>query len=162
METMRVLTILLVLFVSACGSDKSSRGEGEAVAFERLHCPAVGHNSIFDEPFQEVIRDQHRFTEVYLGVDDRLPSEVPDIDFNEKQVIAMVSGFRSSSGYAVDMGSIRRHADELRVRYLTERPGDNCGVATVITYPYCLVVTERTNPNLPVRFEEHESINHCE
>lgn len=160
METMRALIILLVFLVAACGSDKSS--PGEAVAYERLHCPAVGHNSIFDEPFDEVIRDQHRFTEVYLGVDDRLPDEVPDIDFSEKQVIAMISGFRPSSGYAVDMGSVRRHADELRVRYLTERPGDNCGVATVVTYPYCLVVTERTHPDLPVHFEEHESINHCE
>lgn len=156
---MRTVLLLFALLVAACGGN-ASRERGEPLAFERLHCPAVGHNAIFEEPLRETIRDPHRFTEVYLGVDDQLPEEVPDIDFDENQVIAIVDGRRPSSGYSVDIQSIERHADEVRVHYLAEHPGAGCANATVITYPYCLVITARTD--LPVRFEAHESANHCE
>lgn len=156
---MRTVLMLFAILLTACGGSDSSN-DGEPIAFERLHCPAVGNNSIFSEPLQEVIRSQHRFTEVYLGVDDQLPEQVSDIDFSEKQVIAIIDGMRPTGGYSVDIQGIERHDDNVRVRYLTERPGEDCLATTVVTYPYCLVVTDRTN--LPVEFEEHESINHCE
>ena len=80
------------------------------------------------------------------------PPEVPIVNFTSEILIAVFQGERGSSGYSTNITRIVMTI-VYYVVYVDEiHPGENCGILTVMTYPYQIVKIGDHPLNLPVQF----------
>ncbi|KAL7527469.1 hypothetical protein ACHAWF_002194 [Thalassiosira exigua] len=79
------------------------------------------------------------------------PAPVPDIDFDSQMVIVVFVGDRMSTGYSVDITSVKQQPSgegDLIVSYTEERPGSNCFVGGLMTQPYQMISVDITGVNV--------------
>jgi hypothetical protein len=65
--------------------------------------------------------------------------EAPPVDFGRRQVLLVSPGPRSSTGYAVEIISVRERDDELTVTVRERTPSLNDRVESRVTFPYRLL-----------------------
>jgi protease stability complex PrcB-like protein len=83
---------------------------------------------------------------------DRLDRTLPpQIDFDTYMLVIVASGRQPSSGFTVKITGATRDRDGLVVHVTIERPGENCGTATVITGP--IAIARLPKLDRPVRFD---------
>ncbi len=171
---MKELTITIVVFAAmftlSCGGDGtqgrssesmsassqssdrsslSSRSMAEdQLAFEAVACPEVAVNSDFEEPQQEVIDNNHRFVEAYLGNQPYPHDEIPLVDFDESMVIFIHAGFKPTHRYGVEIDVVRETDDSVVVEYTEFEPGSDCLAEDEPTYPYCFISMDRTDKEI--------------
>lgn len=141
------IPFVVFLGLIGCGSDQSDPDIMEpAPIFDRfpaevevIACPEYAGQSDIDEPLAEHVTHAHRFRELYLSANPNSQDEVPDIDFNERDVIAVLAGRQSSGGHTVYVSEVNEQGGGLDVGYTLVSPSSDCAVTTQITYPYCFV-----------------------
>ncbi len=88
--------------------------------------------------------------------------EVPSVDFISEILIAVFQGERGSGGYLTNITRITMTI-AYYVVYIDEiHPGEGCGVAAVMTYPYHIVKISDLPLNLPIRFVYNTTVYDCE
>ena len=96
---------------------------------------------------------------LYSGHSD--PPDVPIVNFTSDMLIAVFQGERGSSGYMTNITKIM-FTTTYYVVYVDEiHPGENCGTAAVMTYPYQIVKINNQPLNLPVRYIYNVSEYDC-
>ncbi|MDY6936376.1 MAG: protease complex subunit PrcB family protein [Cyanobacteriota bacterium] len=104
-----------------------------------------------DEPFAQTIGDAASWEIFWNQLQGNLvpiPS-VPDVDFTEKEILAVGMGQRNSGGYYIEVESVAIEAGTVEVSF--RETTNSCGIATMaLTQPYHLVVIDRLD--FPVRF----------
>ncbi len=80
------------------------------------------------------------------------PPVVPTVNFTTELLIAVFQGERGSSGYSTNITRIVVTITHYVVYVDEIHPGDNCGVLTVMTYPYQIVKICDHPLNLPMQF----------
>lgn len=118
------------------------------------------YGSLF-EGQQRVLRSQDELTSFWSSIhaDTRDAPQVPEIDFSEKLVAAVVLGERRTGGYAVEISRaiFSRPPNHLRIHFTEYEPGENCFVSEAITAPYHLVVMDPPDLDTEVEFVENDT-----
>jgi hypothetical protein len=91
-------------------------------------------------------RDWEKTWQIVAGAEEPLP-KIPTIDFDSQCVIAAFMGSRSSSGYKIEITSIEKKGENLRVHV---KKYETPGMLTVMTNPFTLVRLPRGKYKLEV------------
>jgi len=120
------------------------------------------HADVF-EGTQVVLRSQEEFKtfweQLHAGVSE--PPQLPNVDFATQAVTAVVLGERNTGGFDVSIDKVTASEDgsQMHVRFTETQPGENCGIATVLTSPYVLVAVE--NPGAEATFSRSVETRTC-
>jgi len=109
---------------------------------EILHTVVGGHPSL-DAPGLMLISSQDQLDE--LGSDDLIGRPV---NFDNEVVVLATLGEMPSSGYWINVTSIYQEGDTLQVYGQANRPGGDTMTGQVLTYPYCVVVIQRSGATM--------------
>lgn len=166
---MAVIALLTVLGVAGCGGDgdirilsddepevpgKVSEPPPIAENVGIVACPESGTLADYEDGFTLLINDPHEFRERYLGSLPNQPSEPPEVDFDEKSVIAVHAGMRSSTNQRVRITEVEETSDAIEVTYQVVVP---CGADDgSLTYPFCFVSIDKYEG--PISFTEADEI----
>lgn len=85
-----------------------------------------------------------------------MPGRTPDsprIDFRRREAVLLATGPRSSTGYAVDVESVREERGRIVVRVRERTPSLGDPVAARVTYPYRLITLPRRNKPVEIIWE---------
>ena len=129
-----LLLTLMTFALAACFHESDAE---ETFPFEPFD-PGIVYQSDQVGKRLEVITNQESFEEIFHAVHESSEA-LPEINFEEKIVIAVLAGERPSSGYSIEIDRIEEGASALIISVVTTKPGDGCVVNTVITYPYHFV-----------------------
>ena len=68
----------------------------------------------------------------------------PNVDFEEKIVVAIVLGKRSTGGYGVEIDEVLASdgSGQVQVQFTETVPGNSCSVTQVLTSPYVLATVK--------------------
>jgi hypothetical protein len=91
-----------------------------------------------------IIHSQHRLFRERAKLADylrqtRARAPAPRVDFSKRQLLLVSPGPRSSTGYEVDVLSVKERAGKLTVKVRERTPGLTDQVAPHVTYPYRLI-----------------------
>jgi PrcB C-terminal len=122
-----VFTLALVLYALW------PEGEGRDVAWSDLS-GQVGALTIARET-KRVFRDEQALADYLGGIGGRPPR----VDFERRQVLLVSPGPRSSTGYALDVVSVRERDGKVTVTVRERTPGLGDRVEPRVTFPYRLL-----------------------
>lgn len=108
-----------------------------SIAFEIIKQDAYGGR---DEKSNVIITSQQKLEAIYkeLGW-----NEVPKVDFNKNNVVALFMGQQNSGGYSIAIKSIVVEDDTTIIKVLETKPE---GMATMaLTAPYCIAIIPKTD-----------------
>lgn len=152
--TKKIAFLLALGMMSGCGSSNGGSPEPDtpqvpeepnapppiADNVEVIRCPESSGNSVYEDGFTLLINDGHEFRERYMA---SLPDEQdppPEIDFENKSVLAVHAGSRSTGSQRVIITRVDQDSEVLAIEYTITRPCD--GDTADITYPVCFVAIE--------------------
>lgn len=176
LERLPVVFAALCLLVVSGGCDGiTGAADGDPdfpveVAKETLDTGAVNVDEIDGGQYGDIVegaRDVLRDEDVYASFWERLHADrnsVPDrpeVDFENKIVVAVVLGQRSTGGNSVGVDEVltTESGGQIQVQFTESVPGDECGVTQVLTSPYVLVAVEAQNEE--VEFSGSEETRSC-
>jgi hypothetical protein len=110
-------------------------GEDRAVAWTDL-TPQIGPMTIVRAD-RRVFRERSRLQEHLRGAHPGRP--LPAVDFSTRQLLLVSAGARSSTGYAVEVLSVREQDGKITVRIRERSPRVGDDVEPRVTYPYRLL-----------------------
>lgn len=133
-----------------------------AAVLQAAASPSAGARAIgprtFDKGTQTMVEDPRHVTvrsadELAMLWRAHAPDRAqPPIDFSRDMLVGVFLGSRPTSGYDVEIVSVREGKGTLVVRYRATSPGRDIMTAQVLTAPYHLVVVPRYGGE--VTFEE--------
>ncbi len=107
---------------------------------------------------QNVIKTQGAWVNFWtrLSITD---GPIPQVDFNEKMIIAVTQGQKSTGSYEIEITKIIERENYIEVFATETSPGINCAADTVITSPYHIVEIEKSDKT--IRFTLEQEIIEC-
>jgi len=72
----------------------------------------------------------------------------PEVNFEEKTVIAVVMGQKPSGGYSVFLKQIEVGENEIKFMIEERIPGENCLTTSALTNPYQIIAIEKTEKKI--------------
>jgi hypothetical protein len=114
-----------------------------------------------DDAVLEVVRSQEEWEEFWTSHRaGRLPeTDPPAVDFAERMVLAVIDGQEPTGGHTFNVTSIGVVGDRLIVSVERSIPGEGCLVASVVTWPFHIVETERSD--LEAGFDVTDAVFEC-
>ena len=85
-----------------------------------------------------------------------MPGRTPDspaIDFSRREAVLLTTGPRSSTGYAVEVESVREQRGRIVIHVRELTPSLRDPVAARVTYPYRLITLPRRNKPVEIIWE---------
>ncbi len=79
--------------------------------------------------------------------------KLPAIDFRRREAVLLATGPRSSTGYAVEVESVREERSRIVVHVRERTPSLGDPVAARVTYPYRLITLPRRNKPVELIWE---------
>ncbi len=143
-----ILFSLLAVTVLACASKKP-----KLLMFEYL--PAVfEHEYIESEAKVYLVNDPKRYQELLDELKMKQQDRETYTEYWEKNSLLLIyGGTRPSSGYNIQTDSILVTGKSLAVIATLTKPGDNCMVADVITYPVQLLSIPKSAAQGDIKFK---------
>jgi hypothetical protein len=146
----------LGLLLSSCGANKPT-----VLSFEYL--PAVYEHSYNEKPAQAYLVNSDS---EYLALLDSLGIRQQDEIFYESywaanSLLLVYGGMRPSSGYSLQTDSLIRRGKEIEIRATLFKPGDDCMVADVISYPFQLLAIPKSTANTRFKLLITEKSKRC-
>ena len=89
---------------------------------------------------------------VITAMPGRTP-ELPRIDFGRREAVLLATGPRSSTGYAVEVESIREERGRIVIHVRERTPSLGDPVAARVTYPYRLITLPRRDKPVEIAWE---------
>lgn len=165
---MVALLMLGGLLLAACEDEGSSSGTTPTAAavkdgtlgFETIE---QGDQSGIqgDEAVLEVARTQEEWQDLWSRHRaGRQPvTEPPAVDFAERMVVAVIDGQQPTGGHTFYVTGIEVVGERLVVRVERSVPGEGCVVASVLTWPFHVVETAKSD--LEAGFDVTETVFEC-
>lgn len=156
MKPVRILAPLVLVLASCDGSDHNTT----PYPYDVVECDQSYHTTI-TEPSREVITNVHRFREIYGVTDLNSQSEVPSVDFDNRQVIAIHAGGQANPGHGLRVDDVVQTDHALNVRYtaIEENQSGECSYPDVVVYPYCFIAVDQSD--LPVTYSRSTEERSC-
>lgn len=165
-------TVLCLMATSnVVASDGNGFVEFRVIGPQKLYSP---HTVFPKDPAYLVIRSSAEWIAYWsapgrllLPVSPGVPADPaahvtpPDVDFDQYTLLAVSTGPKPSSGYAVTISSIiRKQARGMVVSVLDVGPGGNqCAVLSTVSYPMVFALISKTEE--PIRFQISEVKTDC-
>jgi len=161
-----VLALLAVAAsLAACMGDPSDGVPDGAQPIEMRPVPGATDTHFFSGIMTRerlVIRDAATWAATWqqiVGTTQPAPS-VPKIDFERSVVIVAAMGEQNSGGFTIDVSQVSTVAENAWVTVTERSPGARCVVASVLTAPVAVVVTQRFAGK--AIFVERTATNDCD
>jgi len=141
-----VFSLILGSFISCkCSAPTQVKQSMKLASFTEIN---TGEHSNIEESKYMVISDQKTCNEIFSKINQtRTPAlDVPQIDFEKNEIIALFMGLKSSGGYAVAIDHVLCKTDELTVYIKETKP--NGPATSVITQPYFIAQIPKTNKKI--------------
>lgn len=92
-----------------------------------------------------LIKDQNAWQALWEQVgSNRIPApELPEVNFEEKALVALFMGDRNNGGYGQSIDRIEVEKERLVVRLVHSSPGKNCITTSAIVQPYTIVAVDK-------------------
>jgi hypothetical protein len=126
---------VLALSAFLIGAHLLPKGKGDAVAWRDLS-PQVGPLTI-RRPDARVFRERSKLERFLRGAHRGRP--LPPVDFSSRELLLVSPGPRSSTGYSVEVLSVRERGGKITVRVREKTPALGDNVQPGVTYPYRLI-----------------------
>ncbi len=110
---------------------------------------AKGTYSGYEKASQKVIDNQEQWEDLWQQhtCDTEPPPPVPQENFTRYMLVAVFAGEQPSSGYSVEIISVKKTDDALVIIVEYDEPEPGVLVQDVITYPYHIVRILQTDVN---------------
>lgn len=149
--------VLIAAFVAVCiglglyfflPSEKVSENETpqqhteQVSAAERVAFRVIAKESFSSasERKNYIARSEEAFRIIWELAYDGETDTMPEINFEEEQVIGIFDGEHGTGGYDVDVIEVRDTADMRTVRIVRIEPGEGCMTTQAITSPFVIIV----------------------
>lgn len=164
---MKKLMFLPLLFFIAFSCDSSTSVEeerdemseffenAESVEFETVAQTvdqSTSGNTEFEENQELIIENEPDFRDLWVDLQEQISPapDVPEIDFENERVIAVLMGVQNTGGYFTTIEEVGVNDGVTGISVVETTPGEDCVTAQVLTMPYHIV---RISDDLP---DEHE------
>ncbi len=150
------IIIVNAAILVAAGAYLPMEDEGEPIDFESIESgfrPERRANGT--EVF--IINNAEEYERVIGSLDNKT-----EINFEENSIIAVLLGQRRTGGYNVEIDEIREKEDKIVIHATETRPGKDCGVIQVLTYPYEVVLVENIEEETEVEIDLTVETRDCE
>lgn len=134
MKKIITLCLLTVFFASCKSSAPVIGGEG---SFDILHKETNGGRQ---KAGNEVIKSQDELNALYAELN---LTDVPEIDFQANNVVALFMGQRNTGGFSISIGAVTLTDGLATVQIIETAPQDMATMA--ITEPYCIAKISKSN-----------------
>lgn len=150
----KILFLLLFLIFSACSNKM------QEITFET--------KSVFKEAYQGnekpqnfVITNEDELEKAIklMGFQER--KILTEIDFKTQDLILIYAGMRPTASYKLEINEIKQNKKTLNITFTEIKPGANCYLADVLTYPYVSAKVEKLKGVGNVEFNKNEQIQNC-
>jgi hypothetical protein len=151
---MKTTLLLSMLFAAPAGSDAENQKDNKEIKSQAMAVWPVQE----EKPVQRVIRSGEELA-VALGVDPPHAKEkkfqigatddtakllkVKNIDWSKQMLVVVAAGERRTSGYRVEVVSLRAKDETLIVNWKLHSPPPGTIVTQAISYPSQMVLVER-------------------
>lgn len=85
-----------------------------------------------------------------------VPSEIQEVDFSDKTLLALFLGERPNNGYDIDIAYIVETIDKIYAFYKDISPAPGTPVIDIPSYPFIMVTIDKTNK--PVEFKKSKNL----
>ena len=118
-------------------------------------------NYDFDEGDEFVFQNSEEFSAFWSEIyENRTPTpDQPEINFNEKTVVAVVMGVQPTGGYSIEVQDVRVKEGLTGIRILEIEPGSGCGTTQALTMPFHIIKFSNDLPNEYRFFSERKQQN---
>ena len=157
---MRITFLILVLSTITLLSCKSSepQSKGTSISFTEIksgnNSGSLVYKTLIINNREELIAAWSIFFVKY----DRKPP-IPNIDFENKTLIAAFLGERNSGGYSIKIKSILETKKLITIITEENRPGKTCLSSAVMIYPFQLIEMPKTEKE--ILFSKTVKTNEC-
>lgn len=138
MKRIIALSTVVLIFITGCKINVTNNIRVDAaVAFEILKQDSYGGR---DNESVVVVKSQDELNKLYkeLGW-----SDVPKVEFNQNNVVALFMGEKRTGGYSIGVKKVSIDDGVVTLKVLKTKPD---GMATMaITAPYCIVVVPKSD-----------------
>ncbi|MFN3528860.1 MAG: protease complex subunit PrcB family protein [Bacteroidia bacterium] len=135
----------LFLFVLVIGLNGCASKKQQTVLFENIQ---VRYESMYNElgPNAFLINTKAELDSVQSLLELSPAKGMPDLSLflEDRSLVLVYGGMRPSAGYRLHVLKLSRTKNELFIRTRLFKPGENCYVSTVITYPLQVVAIPKT------------------
>ena|SRR3989344_823218 len=135
-------------FVESLGSD------GTVLQIMQIDKSENGKNIHFERG-NYIINSEEEWERIFGEIDVE-----PDVNFEDKTVIAVVMGQKPSGGYSVSLKQLEVGKDTIQFMVEEVIPGRNCIVTEAITNPYQIIAIDKTEKE--IKFVGNTVINECQ
>lgn len=117
----------------------------------------------FEESEEFVFNDAEEFSAFWSDIyESRTPTpEQPDIDFENKTVVAVVMGVQNTGGYSIEVQDVGVKEGVTGIRILETEPGSGCMTTDALTMPFHIIEFSNDLPDEYEFFSQREQID-CE
>jgi len=109
---------------------------------------ARGSASDIDQLRQVVVRGADEWRALWKA---HSSEPAPTVDFSQSMIVGIFLGTRPTSGYNVNITSVKSQAGKIVVEYTESRPAPGSMVAQVLTSPFHLVGIRATQADVDFR-----------
>lgn len=134
----KLLTLGLLLLLAACKAHKADHtATGSTAAFEIIKQQAYGGR---ETNSTAIITSQQQLDGLY---NERGWSDVPKVDFDKHNVVALFMGEKNTGGYSIGIEKVTIEDDTATVISRETKPNGG-NVTMAITSPYCIALIPKT------------------
>ena len=150
--------VLNAILQFSCSSTKNVSSPTSTINFTEIKS---GENSDYTEFTTVEIRSFKELTAVWVRLFskyDRKPP-LPNIDYENNMLIAVILGERNNGGYSIKTKSILETKRNISITTEEEKPGNTCLTNSVMTYPFQLIEIPKTDKE--ITFTKTVKVNEC-
>ncbi|MEX2456552.1 MAG: protease complex subunit PrcB family protein [Balneolaceae bacterium] len=156
---------LFLFFAFACSSstsveeERSEKNEffenADTVEFETIS-QTLGYSTSGSTSFEEnqelIIETEEEFIDLWVDLhEQRSPApDVPEIDFDNEIVIAVLMGVQNTGGYFTTIEEVGVNDGVTGINVVETSPGEGCTITEALTMPYHIITIPDDLP------DEHE------
>jgi hypothetical protein len=150
------LLFLLSSLLLSCASQKP-----EALSFEYLS-GVYEHQFVEKGPEVQLISSAAEYESSLkaLGCTPQ-GKEIEGFDFEKRSLVLLFGGTRPSSGYSIQTDSLVRTGKALELVGVLQKPGENCIVADMISYPMQLLAIDKPVSGTVLTLRLKETTTNC-
>jgi hypothetical protein len=137
-------TALLLVAIFLGTASQLSSAPGKEIPFETV---LQGTHSGISDPMHKLIRSEKEWKELWAkhtrGSTPVPPA--PKIDFSKKDLIMVVAGTRSNSGYGLTIEKVEEGEKKLIIHVKESKPAPDAITLQVLTQPFHFVTIPKSN-----------------
>ncbi len=139
----KLVFLLAIVLVSCAMHQKGEDGKDGTPGKSNNHYKVLNEGAYGgrETASRVVITSQEELNDLYRELNFK---NIPNVDFNEYNVVALFLGQKSTGGYSIGIESVGFKEDTATVRIKTTKPKPGENVTMALTQPFCIATITKT------------------